>query len=158
MKTTLMLLFLFISLAYSSAQTINQNDSIILIALEMYDIEIDSLHAKYSNDKRWADTIFIEKPDFVDSFPPHAGKRPIVVVSKDNWREIYRRHNNSLFLLRIRPIQIVGNEIRIRMIPYHTKLKRKNLIMPLSAWTDVFFRYNCSMEKWEYVRTESDGI
>jgi len=149
----------FISLAGINAQTYSETDSLYLIALERYVVQLDSFYKKYSGDPSIYDVIYLEHTELIDSIPKSINGSEIIVLYSENWKRIYKQNNNHLVHLKIYPIKIEKGKIKITFIPYIGKLEKgKHLTLGLSSWTDVYFKFNCESQTWKYEKTKNGGI
>lgn len=159
MKNLSTIIFLVICVASSNAQTISENDSLYLTALEKYSIQLDSFYIKYSNNREQYSKIYIEYTDLFKGISEYIRGREVLILNNNNFKEVYKNNEGKLIQLRIFPIEIKHGQIEITFIPYHGKLDKKGkLSLALSDWTNVYFKYDCKQEKWIYDRTENGGI
>ena len=147
-----------LSLVLASAQKPTETESIYIVALEKYVMEIDSFYRKHSDGTEKYRPIFLERTDLIQNLPSDILGVEVVELG-DNWKEIYRKNGNRLTHLKIFPIEIEEGLIKVTLAPYHGELKkRNNLQLGFSDWTSVYFEYDCSKRLWVYDRTENDGI
>lgn len=159
LKQIFSILFFFLATVYANAQKVSQTDSLYLVALEKYAVEIDSFYTKYSSEPERYSTIFIEDNDLIRDFPDSISGYNVTVLTSDNWKKVYRENKKRLIHLKIFPIKIEDEFISVTLIPYHGELKRrKYLHLGLSDWTKVYFKQDCDSGKWSYVKTENGGI
>jgi len=157
-------LFIFIS-AGSSGQNNNQNseliklsetDSLYMISIEKYIVEIDSFYNKYSQVKQ-PKTIFIEYQDYLDNIPDSINRYRIQKIGLGNRKKIFRKNKNELMYVKIFPLTINDGQFSITLIPYFAELKRKNhFFLSLSDWTTVIFEFKSG--SLIYKKTENGGI
>jgi hypothetical protein len=157
-------LFIFIS-AGSFGQNKNQNseliklsetDSLYMISIEKYIVEIDSFYNKYSQVKQ-PKTIFIEYQDYLANIPESINGYIIQKIGLGNRKKIFRKNKNELMYVKIFPLTINDGQFSITLIPYFAELKRKNhLFLSLSDWTIVIFEFKSG--SLIYKKTESGGI
>lgn len=159
MKQTITILILILVSIQAKAQTVSENDSLYLVALERYAIEINSFYSRYSSDSDKYQTIYIEKTTLIDNLPKIINGYKVTVLTVNNWKKIYRKNNKELIHLKLFPIEIENGLIEVTLIPYHGKLKkRKDLHLDLSSWTKVYFKQDCKNGKWRFLKTENGGI
>ncbi|MBK0404799.1 hypothetical protein I5M27_17540 [Adhaeribacter sp. BT258] len=158
------IIFLLISVC-SFGQNENQNsgylkmsetDSLYLIAMEKYTIEIDSFYNKYSQSKQ-PKTIFIENQDYLSKIPNSINGYQIQKIGLGNRKKIFRENGNELRYVIISPLTLSKGQFSITLTPYSAELKRKNrLYLGLSSWTNVYFEFK--NRRLNYEKTENGGI
>ena len=148
------------------AQSVSENDSLYLIALEKYTVEIDSFYTRYSDNPSKYETIYLEETNLFKNIPNRINGKEITILTDTNKEHIYNKNGNKLIQLKIFPLKVKNDLIEITVIPYHGKLVKSvsenqinlNYSISLSDWTNVFFKFNCESKKWEYEKTENGGI
>ena len=140
------------------------NDSLYIEALEKYSIELDSFYSIYGTKRAENSTIYLEYTELINQVPDSALNRPIVVLTGENYKKIFRENNNGLSTVRIFPIETENELIKITLTPYGSSLKRKgirlkkHLFKAVSCWTIVYFKYDMTEKTWKYHKTENGGI
>jgi hypothetical protein len=159
-------IFLFIIISAGSfGQNNNQNseliklsetDSLYMISIEKYIVEIDLFYNKYSQVKQ-PKTIFIEYQDYLNNIPDSINRYRIQKIGLGNRKKIFRKNKNELMYVKIFPLTINDGQFSITLIPYFAELKRKNhLFLSLSDWTTVIFEFKSG--SLIYKKTENGGI
>lgn len=164
MKTwTLINVILFLPLLLCG-QPNTFNDSLYITALEKYSIEIDSFYSVYGAQRAENSTIYLEFTELINQIPDSVLNRPIVVLTGENYKKIFRKNKNRLTTVRLFPMETKDELIEITLIPYHSQLKRtgikhrKRLFQELSDWTKVYFKYDRTEKIWKFEHTENGGI
>ena len=163
MKINLLILIVVISYNFLGAQSFTENDSLYITALEKYTIEIDSFYTKYNVNNIKYDTLYINKNGVVDNLPSRIHGRCVIILSDTNKIEIYERNKNEIVEVKLFPIEIKSGQIEITIVPYQCKFNKKDELnieynYLISAWTNVFFKYDCNKRKWKYDRTKNGGV
>lgn len=150
------LLFPFIQIL---SQKASENDSIYILAVEKYTNEIDSIHLKYSLElENEFDTLFFERPFYIDKMPEFINGHKIILVNSDEKDFLFQKKGKNLLYTIIYPIFESGL-LKIAIVPYRFNFdKSGEYLLELSDWTYVYFSYDCSLKKWEYLKTEVGGI
>ncbi len=142
----------------AKAQVGYQTDSLYIAALSYYLITCDSNHQKFPHIYPQIDTLFLERTDEIKEVPSVIEGKAIIELTKENFRKTYRKHRNRLTHTKVFPIEIIGSEIEITIIPYHGAWGKKTLSLALSDWTSVYFKYDCDKRSWVFSRVETGGI
>jgi len=87
----------------------------------------------------------------------------VIILSDTNKIEIYERNKNEIVEVKLFPIEIKSGQIEITIVPYQCKFNKKDELnieynYLISAWTNVFFKYDCNKRKWKYDRTKNGGV
>lgn len=102
--------------------------------------------------------LFIAYNDFIKNYPVQINGTPLTVLTKDNWKKTFRKKGNELAYIELESIKIIDEELKITLTKIESKLKRRKFISAYGDWSDVYFKYNCEENKWEYDRLEIRGI
>src|SRR5690348_12653353 len=121
------LLMVFVCI-HTNAQKRSDNDSLYLIALKMYNVQIDSFYKKYSHSNRY-DTIYLNQTKLMDNAPQMIDGRKVVLINKSNYKKLFRANCNHLVNVELSPIEINGAELSIQLTPYITELQKHNSII-----------------------------
>lgn len=143
--------------AYSlDSREMTQNDSLYLTALEKFTIEIDSFYNKYG-DKDFEDVLYVRYNDYLNGMPDSINGYKIVFLGLANRKKHFKENQNELMYIEISPLSLENDKFNITLTPYHAELqKRKHLLLGLSSWTKVYFRYDSG--KLLYESTKNGGI
>ena len=134
----------------------SETDSLYLIAIEKYVLEIDSFYNKYSQQKQ-PKTIFIEYQDYLSKIPDSINGYRIQKIGLGNRKKIFRKNKNELRYVKIFPLTLKDGQFSITLIPYFAELKKRNhLFLSLSDWTKILFDFK--NERLIYNKTENGGI
>ena len=82
----------------TKAQVNQETDSLYIAALSYYLISCDSNHQKFPNIYPQIDTIFLQQTDAIKEVPGEIAGSVIVEVTNENFRKVYKRHQNKLLL------------------------------------------------------------
>ncbi len=165
-KSQLILVIIFLPMIFIKAQSVSENDSLYLIALEKYTVEIDSFYSRYSVNPFKYETIYLEETSLFKNIPDLVNGKEITILTDTNKEYIYNKNGNTLIQVKIFPLKVKNDLIEITVIPYHGKLVKNvsknqinlNYSISLSDWTTIFFKFNCKTKKWKYYKTENGGI
>ena len=159
MKQTLLILLYLLAFTPSKSQTKSENDSLYIIALEKYTIEKDSFFLKFPKEPREKyEILYLEKPYFIDKLPDSINNHKLIIVNSTNKDELYSKNGNSLINIIIKP-KIENGLFIITVTPLiGSRDENGKILLELSDWINVFFKYDCDRKRWNYLKTESNGI
>ena len=131
------------------------SDTLYQRALNHYAMKLDSNGIQGTK----KDTIYLQERDFVDSFPNQVSNKTLKVLTKENWKRVFRQQGNELMLVKLFPMQVDQQKLRISMNRYQSKLEKDGgLLHEIVLWINVYFKYNCRAERWEHWKTMVEGI
>ena len=137
-------------------QKMTETDSLYLIALEKYTVELDNFYYKYSKEKK-PGVIFLESDEYLSKIPDSIAGYRIQEIGIENRKRIFRENGNKLKYVKVFPLTLEKGQFSISLIPYNAELNKKNnLLLGLSDWTIVFFKFE--NKRLIYEKTESGGI
>ena len=103
--------------------------------------------------------MFVEKdPTITNGLPEHQGEYQVEYLDNRGQTERYNNLRKEFALLRIRPMQSDGSQLRIQISVYYFKHKRGKSFYGLSDWSDVEFRYDCENHKFVVSDVKLGGI
>lgn len=140
-----LLILLFPLLGFCQDQTnryqLTENDSLYLAAIELFTVEIDLFYNKYG-EKDFGDILYLEYQDYLYRLPDTINGYKIIFLGLHNQRKHFKQQKNKLRYIKIRPLSFENDSFKIRLTPYFATLKkRKHLLLELSDYTDIYFRY-----------------
>ena len=139
-----------------STSKMTENDSLYLVAIKKYIVEIDSFYNKYGQEKM-AKVIHLQYEDYLTNLPDSLNGYKIQFITSENQEKIFRQNNNELYLVKVRPLSIKEGKFKITLVPYFAKLDQKNnYSYGLGSWTTIFFEYRD--ERLIYQKTRKGGI
>lgn len=151
MRTALLLIFATLTTA-SFGQT--DTTSIYSIALKYYNIHLDKANSGTTE-------IFIENNNGItDKLPGQVGNRQVIIVTWENQKDIYTKHDNKLRHVKIFPARTKEDLIEINFTPYfgEYKGKKKGYFLAVSDWVTIQFKFDCKDNKFKYWNTKTGGI
>lgn len=133
-----------------------ENDSLYLIAIEKFTIEIDSFYNKYG-DKYFEDKLYIAYNDYLTNLPDTINGYKIILLSLSNRKKHFKQNKNELRYIKITPLTVENGKFKITLTPYFAELKkRKHLLLGLSSWTRIYFEYKNERLKYDF--SKNGGI
>lgn len=128
--------------------------SIYSIALKYYNTQLDKLKSETTE-------IFIESnTGITEKLPGKIGNRQVTILTWENQKDIYAKHNNKIRHVKIFPAGTKDDLIEVRFTPYfgEYKGKKKGYFLGVSDWVTIQFKFDCSDNKFKYWNTKTGGI
>ncbi len=151
LKLTLVI-FLFCACEVNAQR--RDGDKIYWVALEKYTKELKTGYPSIIEK-----TIYLQKPDYIDSIPALIGGCNIVLITASNQKKLYREHHNKLINTIIFPATITDSIVSITITPYRGALKgSRHYNLGVSDGTTVYFKYDCEKKQFIYSNTKNWGI
>jgi len=149
-------IILFLSISTRSIAQKNEGDKVYWVALKKFVSAVDTFYFK----KMFSDkTIYLEKPEFVDSIPDVVDGYKIVLLTQMNKKKIYQAHKNKLIHTVLQPLQLVNDSLLIRVIPYRAHLEKHNhYFLGVSDGTTVYFKFDSDQKKYIVSSVKNWGI
>ncbi len=134
----------------------SETDSLYLLAIKKYILEIDSFHNKALH-KIPPKTIYLEYQDYLKKLPESIDGFEIKMIGIENRRKVFRKNGNHLRYVKIHPLSIIDGEFHIVVLPYRARLKKGNFMnLILFRWTSIVFEFKNG--QLMYKRTENGEV
>jgi hypothetical protein len=157
MKKLLVLIALVSSYFFCAAQRM-ESDRIYWVALEKYTHALDTLNFRKAEGDD-SKIIYLEKPDYIDSIPTMVNGYQIVPITNSNEHILYKKHKNTLIHTRVSAVVVEDSLLRISFIPYIGKLKKRNhYFLAVSGGTSVYFKFDCTKQRFAFYKVNNWGI
>jgi uncharacterized phage-like protein YoqJ len=138
-----------VTIAFLSKAQRKDEDKIYWTALEKYTYSLGKAGFKKADEDK-IKTIYLEKPDFIDSIPS---------AVNDNQRRLYKEHNKHLLQTKLFPVSILDSVAKVSFVPYRGKLKSRNhYMLSISDGTVIYFKFDCYQKKFVFYKVENWGI
>lgn len=147
------LLTLFLTWTINSFGQVDST-SIYFQALKYYNSYLD----KYRADER---EIFIESNNGItEKLPEEVGQRPVTILTWENKKTVYNKHNNNIRHVIVFPARTKDNLVEVNFTPYfgEYKGKKKGYFLAVSDRVVVQFKFDCDESKFKYWNTKTGGI
>ena len=90
----------------------------------------------------------VERDEITTQFPSSFGIYTVSYLDSAGLVEQYRKVKKEFSILKAHPAQVEGERIKISYTLHWVSFKKSNLIIGLSDWSDVYFRYDRERAKW----------
>ncbi|MDB4924635.1 hypothetical protein [Mucilaginibacter sp.] len=157
MKSSIVLFAFVLLSSLSKAQT-KEGDKIYWTALEKYTLSLDTMGFKKAEEDK-VKTIYLEKPDFVDSIPSVINGYKIILITNENQRKTYKDHKGLLTHTKLFPISVHDNVAEISFVPYRGRLKKRNhYMLSVSDGTIIYFKFDSNKNQFVFSKVKNWGI
>ena len=103
--------------------------------------------------------VLVEKdPEITDGLPSERGDYRVEYLDRREQMDNYNRVRKEFAILRIHPMQSDGSSLKIQVsVSYFTYQKHK-IMLAVSDWSDVEFRYDCENQEFVVSGVKLGGI
>jgi hypothetical protein len=157
---TLVLLLCFASTSASpqTAQPSPTKDNLYAIALfaSLAEMQKDYGHMRDAIDYRHA---FVEKnPELIDGLSTEQGDYRVEYLDREGQIGKYKELQKEFPIFEIQPAKIAGAKLTITVSVSYVSVKKGRLMLAVSDWSDVEFRYDCEQQKYVVSSVKLGGI
>jgi hypothetical protein len=153
---TITSIILFFALL-SKAQ-VQESDKVYWTALERYTKYLDTAYLQKSTALVEKRAIYLKKQDFIDSIPEKVNGYPIILLTSENYKRLYKEHKGSLTHTIMFPVKVSDSTLEVTIVPYSGNLKRNHLNLGVSGGTTITFQFDCVQHKFVVSKVNSWGI
>jgi hypothetical protein len=86
--------------------------------------------------------------DITDRLPSQLGDYPVMYLDNGGQIDACKKLRKEFSIVRIHPMQSNGTGLKIMISVYRLKYEKQRLLLALSDWSDVEFRYDCEKQKY----------
>jgi hypothetical protein len=151
--TSIILLFALLSKAQ-----VHESDKVYWTALEHYTKYLDTAYLQKSTALVEKRTIYLKKQDFIDSIPEKVNGYPIILLTSENYKRLYKEHKGSLLQTVMFPVKVKGDSLEVTIVPYSGNLKRNHLYLKVGGGTTITFLFDCVQHKLIVSKVNGWGI
>lgn len=157
-----MRIWMTIFFAFISGFSFGQNtttDSLYLAAFDIFETQVTAYYTRYAEGDAAFQTLYVQENRWIPNFPDSINGREVTVLTSKNYKKHYRKKGRKLIQIEVRAMQMDKGKLGIAFLPYHgTMLRNKEVVLYLSDWTNVYFRFNITLQKWEFDKVSNGGI
>jgi len=103
--------------------------------------------------------MWIERnPEITDSLPTQVGDFHVEYLDNRELIERYKKLRKEFAVLHIHPMSSDGSNLKIGISVYYVSYKKRRLMLGLSDWSDVEFRFDSDAQKYVISSIKLGGI
>lgn len=103
--------------------------------------------------------VVVEKdPEITDGLPLQQGDYRVEYLDSRDQMDRYKKLRKEFAILRIRPMQSEGSLLKIQVSVSYFTYKKHRILLAISDWSDVEFRYDCEHQKFAVSSVKLGGI
>jgi hypothetical protein len=102
--------------------------------------------------------IYFQRQDYIDSIPQRVNGYPIILLTSENYKKIYKDHKGSLTQTVMFPVRVKDNMLEVTITPYIGKFKGSHLNLGVSNGVTVIFEFDCAQNKFIVSQVRVWGI
>jgi hypothetical protein len=96
--------------------------------------------------------MIVQRDEITSQFPTNLGIYTVTYLDSAGLVERYRKVKKEFSILKAHPAQVEGERVKVSYTLHWVSYKKRNLLIGLSDWSEVYFRYD--REKAKYVVDE----
>ncbi|MDB5131331.1 MAG: hypothetical protein JWR02_1080 [Mucilaginibacter sp.] len=102
--------------------------------------------------------IYLKQQDYVDSIPKEINGYPIILITSNNFKKLYKEHKGKLIYTVMFPVKVKEGSLEIAITPYRGTLERNHLFLGVSDGITIVFSYSCDQQKFVVSKVIPWGI
>ena len=100
----------------------------------------------------------VERDEITTQFPTSFGIYTVTYLDSAGLIDRYRKVKKEFSILKAHPAQVEGERLKVSYTLHWVSYKKNNLLIGLSDWSDVYFRYDREKAKWAVDEVLLGGI
>ena len=103
--------------------------------------------------------VLVEKdPEITDGLPSQQGDYRVEYLDSRGQMDRYKKQRKEFAILRIRPMQSDGSLLKVQVSISCLTYKKHKILLTISDWSNVEFRYDCDNQKFVISSVKLAGI
>jgi len=168
MKTALLVAFvalIAVSVSAQSEPSKNAENNLYSLALKTSILQMEKDWGHIDDSARTEEIrtdyrhMIVEKDSLItDGLPAEFENHLVEYLDHEGLMARYRKLGKSYATLVIRPIQNEGTTLKVAVVVYWVSYKKHRLLLGLSDWSNVEFRYDCDQRQFVVSSVKLGGI